>query len=223
MPRRDRSERPSFAGTSARWRESRCEEWNEQTRLAELLTKHLDPAAPIFWTSLENKPLSMVSGMFGKLRGVRSGLPDVMVIHLTGAGREVTFVELKSRRAKASKAQIKLREELLVVGAKWWMARSARAAMIGIHLSDVPFRRKWKPPRACAVGGSVCGSDTTFAEAPESSGRIAGGEAALSVATKAARERGCTGGRAQRYMLHTASTNRGWLLRRNRSHSRGRP
>jgi hypothetical protein len=60
MPRRDRSERPSFAGTSARWRESRCEEWNEQTRLAELLTKHLDPAAPIFWTSLENKPLSMV-------------------------------------------------------------------------------------------------------------------------------------------------------------------
>jgi hypothetical protein len=62
-----------------RRRESRREEWNEQIRLAELLTKHLDPAACIFWTSLENERLSAVSGMFGKLREVRSGLPDAQV------------------------------------------------------------------------------------------------------------------------------------------------
>jgi hypothetical protein len=40
-----------------RRRESRREEWAEQTKLAGMLAKYLDPACT-FWTSLENKPLS---------------------------------------------------------------------------------------------------------------------------------------------------------------------
>jgi hypothetical protein len=55
-----------------RRRESRREEWNEHVKLAELLTRYLDPSCT-FWTSLENKPLSRVSGLFQKRRGVRSG------------------------------------------------------------------------------------------------------------------------------------------------------
>jgi hypothetical protein len=58
-----------------------------------------------------------------------------------------TCIELKSRRGNASKPQIKLRQEMLPVGVKWWLARSARAAMMALHLSGVTFRRKWKPPR----------------------------------------------------------------------------
>jgi hypothetical protein len=85
--------------------------------------------------------------MFGKLRGVRSGLPDVMVMYLRGTGLAVIFIELKSRRGVASEAQIKLREEMLAVGVKWWMTRSARAAIMALHLSGVVFRRKWEPPQ----------------------------------------------------------------------------
>ena len=58
-----------------RRRESRRQEWAEQTKLAEMLDKYLNPA-DTFWTSLENKPISLLSGLFQKRRGVRSGIPD---------------------------------------------------------------------------------------------------------------------------------------------------
>jgi hypothetical protein len=47
----------------------------------------------------------------------------------------------------ASKAQKQVRLEMLPAGADWWLARSARAAMMALHLSGVMFRRRWKPPR----------------------------------------------------------------------------
>jgi hypothetical protein len=83
-----------------RRRESRREEWTEHIKLAELLEKYVDPSCT-FWTSLENKPLTVISGIFQKRRGVRSGLPDVLVIF----SRKPIFLELKSRRGLASKVQ----------------------------------------------------------------------------------------------------------------------
>lgn len=125
-----------------RRRESRREEWSEQTKLAELLARHLDPSST-FWTSLENKPLSALSGMLQRRRGVKSGLPDLLVI---ACGKPI-FVELKSRRGVASEAQKQVRAEMLPAGAEWWLARTARAAMMALQLSGVVFRRSWKPPR----------------------------------------------------------------------------
>jgi hypothetical protein len=112
-------------------RESRSEEWREHIRHTERPVRHLDPACT-FWTSLENKPISAVTGMFQKMRGVRSGLPDVMVIHRCVADLAAIFVELKSRRGKASKAQMKLREDIRAVEVKRCMARGARAAMVAV-------------------------------------------------------------------------------------------
>jgi hypothetical protein len=129
-----------------RRRESGREEWTEHIKLAALLEKYLDPSCT-FWTSLENKPLSMLSGLFQKRRGVTSGLPDVLVVYRHDTGIIVIFIELKSRRGLASKAQKQLHLELLAAGAMWWMARSARAAMMALHLSGVVFRREWKPPQ----------------------------------------------------------------------------
>jgi hypothetical protein len=60
-------------------RRSRREEWDTHTRLAALLQDYLDPRTT-FWSSLENSPRSLLSGLFAKRRGVKSGLPDVMVI-----------------------------------------------------------------------------------------------------------------------------------------------
>jgi hypothetical protein len=135
---------PSAAAEFAaqRRRESRRQEWTEQTKLAEMLDKYLD-SADTFWTSLENKPISRLSGIFQKRRGVRSGLPDVQVIWRA----KPIFVELKSQAGVASKAQKQVRLEMLPAGADWWLARSARAALMALHLSGVVFRRKWKPPR----------------------------------------------------------------------------
>jgi hypothetical protein len=149
-----------------RRRESRRQEWSEQTKLAALLAKYLDPEST-FWTSLENKPISRVSGMFQKRRGVRSGLPDVLVI---SRGKSI-FVELKSRRGVASKAQKQIRLEMLPVGATWWMARSARAAMMALHLSGVVFRRKWKPPRLKPWEGPFADPNERLPQAPDVAAR----------------------------------------------------
>jgi len=110
-----------------RRRESRSEEWREHIRLAELLAEYLDPACT-FWTSLENKPISAVTGMFQKMRGVRRGLPDVLVIYRDGARLCVIFIELKSRRGVASKAQKQIRSD-----SKFGSSESRRQLAMGAH------------------------------------------------------------------------------------------
>ena len=146
-----------------RRRESRRQEWTEQTKLAEMLQKYLDPG-DTFWTSLENKPISRISGLFQKRRGVRSGLPDVQVIW---RGKPI-FIELKSRAGVASKAQKQVRLELLPAGAVWWMARSARAAMTALHLEGVVFRREWKkPPRLQPWEGPFADPTQRLPQAPD--------------------------------------------------------
>ena len=96
----------SFA--AQRRRESRREEWSEQMTLAAMLNKYPNLGCT-FWTSLENKPISRISGIFQKKRGVRSGIADVFVLY---SGRPI-FVELKSLAGVATKAQKQVRVELL--------------------------------------------------------------------------------------------------------------
>ena len=79
----------SFAARQRR--ASRREELTEQRKFTALLAEHLDPACT-FWTSLENKPRSPVSGVFQKLRGVKSGLPDVLIFQRKSWGVLIVFV-----------------------------------------------------------------------------------------------------------------------------------
>jgi hypothetical protein len=130
-----------------RRRESRRGEWTEQTKLAEMLAKYLDPAFT-FWTALENKPLSRLSGLFQKRRGVRSGLPDVLVI---SRGKPI-FVELKSRAGVATKVQKQVRVELLPVGAAWWMDGTKRTRC---HDGAAPLRRGLPPSMEAASAATV--------------------------------------------------------------------
>jgi len=150
---------PSFAVMQRR--QSRLQEFAEQTKFARLMEKHLDRKCT-FWTALENKPISRVSGMFQKRRGVRSGLADVYVLY---RGKSI-FVELKSRRGVASKTQKQVRTELLPAGADWWLARSGRAAMMALHLSGVVFRRRWKPPRLKPWEGPFSGTERSLPQHP---------------------------------------------------------
>ena len=131
-----------------------------------MLDKYLDPT-DTFWTSLENKPISRLSGIFQKKRGVRSGLPDVQVIW---RGKPI-FVELKSRAGVASKVQMHVRSKMLPAGADWWLARSARAAMMALHLSGVVFRRDWKPPRLKPWEGPFADPTRRLPQAPDVAAR----------------------------------------------------
>ena len=117
----------------------------EQRKFTALLAEHLDPACTL-GTSLENKPRSPVSAIFQRARGVKSGIPDVVIIQQQPERLIIVFVELKSRRGVASKVQKQARAEMLPAGAVWWMARSANAAMMALHLSGVPFLKPWLPP-----------------------------------------------------------------------------
>jgi hypothetical protein len=154
----------SFA--AQRRRESRREEWSEQMKLAAMLNKYPNLGCT-FWTSLENKPISRISGIFQKKRGVRSGIADVFVLY---SGRPI-FVELKSLAGVATKAQKQVRVELLSAGATWWMARSARAAMMALHLSGVVFRRQWKPSRLRPWEGPFADPTQRLPQAPDVAAR----------------------------------------------------
>ena len=159
---------PSAAAESfavRRRRESRREEWREQMKLSVMLDKYLPDST--FWTSLENKPISRISGIFQKKRGVRSGIADVFVLY---SGRPI-FVELKSLAGVATKAQKQVRVELLSAGATWWMARSARAAMMALHLSGVVFRRQWKPSRLRPWEGPFADPTRRLPQAPDVAAR----------------------------------------------------
>jgi hypothetical protein len=155
----------SFA--AQRWRESRREEWSAQTRFIEELKEYADPACT-FWTSLDNKPLSPLSGIYQKRRGVKSGLPDVLVIFRQKSGSMlIVFVEFKSHRGVASKAQKQVRLEMLPAGAVWYMVRSAAAAMMALSLAGVVFRRPWEPPRLEPWEGPFANPHQRLPQAPE--------------------------------------------------------
>jgi hypothetical protein len=98
---------------------------------------------------------------------VRSGLPDVLVIW---RGKPI-FVELKSRAGVASKAQKQIRAKLKPAGADWWLARSACAALMALHLSGVDFRRAWRPPRLKPWEGPFADPTQRLPQAPDVAAR----------------------------------------------------
>ena len=128
-----------------RRRESRREERAEHVKLAALLNEYLD-VSRAFWSPLENKPRSPISGMHQRMIGCRSGLPDIFVLLRRAGGTCVIFVEMKSIRGRMSPAQKQVRPELLPTGAKYYMARTAVAALAALKREGVPFRKPWTPP-----------------------------------------------------------------------------
>jgi hypothetical protein len=114
---------------------ARREEWREQVKLARLLDKWLD-ADCAFWTATDPVAASATSGAMRKKRGVKPGVPDVLVWYL---GQSIA-IELKSRRGQCSPSQRAVREALLRAGTQWWVCRSADAAMWALYQSGVPFR-----------------------------------------------------------------------------------
>jgi hypothetical protein len=145
-----------------RRRKFRRQEYAGQVRLTELLTKYLDPSCTA-WTSLENRPRSVVAGMLARRAGQKSGVPDTLVVF---RGLPV-FIEMKSRAGIASKAQQEFRDALVAAGCRWWLVRSARAALAGLRLSGVEFRRPWSAPQLTRWEGPFSDPRQRLPQAPD--------------------------------------------------------
>jgi hypothetical protein len=151
MPGRDEKLRKGFVVPNAghretlatrRRRESRRAEFAEQALLVEMLQELLDPTFA-FFSALENRARSAWSGLLQKRRGVRAGLPDLMIVVYW---KPPVFIEMKSKRGVPSAAQKRIFAELRAIGADVYLARSAAAALEALRRSNVPFRRPWEPP-----------------------------------------------------------------------------
>jgi hypothetical protein len=145
-------------------RKYRHAEWSEQIRLTKLLAQYLPDN--VFWSALSNAPRTALAGYLARLRGVRSGLTDIIVVY---DGR-VIWVEMKSPAGVASKVQRLVCAELRVAGANWYLARSAEAALVALRL-HVPFRHPWTPPplepwEGPFTGAMIC-SRQRLPQAPE--------------------------------------------------------
>lgn len=116
-------------------RRRRQAEWQEQAKLATLLAKLLDPAY-IFWTAVDNTPWSLPDGIRRKSRGIKRGVPDVL---LWFDGRTVA-IEMKSQTGKLSREQREVRDAMQRVGIAWHLCRSAQEALDVLRAEGVPFR-----------------------------------------------------------------------------------
>lgn len=95
-------------------------------------------------------------------RGTRPGLPDVLVIY---RGHPV-FCEVKSISGRATRVQKQVRAELLAVGCRWWMVRSARAGLEALRRSGVEFSRPPIEPNLQAWEGPFDGSERRLTQHP---------------------------------------------------------
>ena len=121
-------------------RKYRHTEWSLQIQVTKLLAQYLPDN--VFWSALSNAPRTALAGYLARLRGVRSGLTDIIVVY---DGRAI-WLELKSPAGVASKVQRQVCAELRAAGADWYLARSAEAALVALGLSNIPFRHPWTPP-----------------------------------------------------------------------------
>jgi hypothetical protein len=84
------------------------------------------------------------------------------------------------------------------------LARSARAALMALHLSGVVFRRRWKAAAAQAMGRTVCRPDAAAAAGPGCGSAATSGTAAVAVASARSRRRS-----TRRYRALRRDTNPG--------------
>src|SRR4029077_11449173 len=79
----------------------------------------------------------------------------------------VVLIELKSKRGILSRSQKQVRLESLRTGEKYYMARTARAALMALHLEGAPFRRRYRPPRLAPWEGPFLDPTQRLPQHPE--------------------------------------------------------
>jgi hypothetical protein len=130
---------------------ARRAEWLAQAKLSRLLDRWLPDDA--FFTATDAVARSATSGAMRKRRGLKPGVPDVLIwCRHTGP----IALELKGPSGRLSASQLAVREALLRANCIWWECRSANAAMAALAASGLEFREivqsdgsveRWRQPR----------------------------------------------------------------------------
>lgn len=95
-------------------------------------------AKSAYWTSLDHAGGGPVVGRFRKARGVRKGLPDVMVLH---QGRAL-FLELKAEKGTLSESQRECHKALNYAGASVFVVRSIEDVQFALESSSIQPRAR---------------------------------------------------------------------------------
>jgi hypothetical protein len=150
-------------------------------KLSVLLDKYLPDS--IFWTSLECKPISRISGIFQKKRGVRSGLPDFVC----SGWRATDFrrAEVTGRRRN----EVAETGPCRIVAGRCYVVDGTKRARSNDGIAS--FGRSLPPPleaaAAATVGGTVRGSDAATAAGAGRGRTATGGTTAMAGASAAPR------------------------------------
>jgi hypothetical protein len=109
-------------------------EWTLQRSCAAFLSKALPPDA--YWTSIDiGKSTSAAQGQLRKMRGIKAGIPDVLIVW-----RGITvWCELKIDAA-LSPAQQTTRDQLQANGHHWYLCRSPEDIEAACRSSLVTLR-----------------------------------------------------------------------------------
>ena len=93
--------------------------------------------APACWTSIEHRNArDAIEGAKRKARGVRAGVPDVLIVY----GRITHYIELKTRTGSLSQSQIEMRAALVAAGAPWALCRSVDDVIRQVQAWGIPIR-----------------------------------------------------------------------------------
>lgn len=103
------------------------------------VAQYLDAVLPLenlFWTSIENNPRSRIAGALAKARGVRPGIPDVLIIWL-GIPH---WIELKAAAGSLSKVQRDVLPALERAGCRTTVCRSVSDVAGALDRWGIPQR-----------------------------------------------------------------------------------
>ena len=105
-------------------------------QLQRQVAAYLDAALPdgCWWTSIDSAGRGPIDGRRMKLRGVKRGTADILIISDHTIPAETYWVELKSAKGALSPAQEQFRQAVKAAGHKWCICRS---------IEDVAEFLKW--------------------------------------------------------------------------------
>jgi hypothetical protein len=100
---------------------------------------YLDCALPVdaFWTSIDSAGRGPIAGARMKRRGVKRGLPDILVIW-----HNTIWIELKSKAGRLSVEQKAFRDLVVIAGAGYAVCRSTDEVEWALLRFGIPLRAR---------------------------------------------------------------------------------
>lgn len=101
---------------------------------------------PVYWTSIDHGAgkMSLAAAARAKARGVKAGLPDILVfVPRDGGGASVVIgIELKTPVGRLSTAQKETHEQMTAAGARCRVARSLEHVEDILRANGVPLHAR---------------------------------------------------------------------------------